>query len=109
MIPFKSKGEQILIFFMEMTSLWCCSAILLGLGELRLEPVLGRKATVSGQHRDEPHDLRSVPPAHKTQHWQPQGKKSTFLLYAFIVLSSFWATQLIAIVKVVFVGLFFFF
>lgn len=87
-----------------LVSLWCCSAVLLGLGELRLEPVLGGEETVPSQHRDESHDLRSLPLAHKTQHRRSQGKKSTFRLDALVVSASFRAfvaPLLITIMKAV--------
>lgn len=87
-----------------LVSLWCCSAVLLGLGELRLEPVLGGEETVPSQHRDDSHDLRSLPLAHKTQHRRSQGKKSTFRLDTLVVSASFRAfvaPLLIAIMKAV--------
>ena len=57
--------------------LLCCSAVVLGTGELGLEPVLGGEEAVPGQHRDQPHDLWPLPHAHQAEHRGPQGKRHT--------------------------------
>lgn len=68
-------------------SLLCCSAVLLGAGELRLEPVLGGEEAVASQHRDQPHDLWPFPHAHKAEHRRTQGKDTQMQTRSFSAVS----------------------
>lgn len=69
--------------------LLCCSAIVLGAGQLGLEPVLGGEEAVASQHRDQPHDLWPFPHAHKAEHGWTQGKDTQMQTCSFI-LSVWW-------------------
>lgn len=68
-------------------SLLCCSAVLLGAGELRLEPVLGGEEAVASQHRDQPHDLWPFPHAYKAEHRWTQGKDTQMQTRSFSAVS----------------------
>lgn len=55
-----STGHAILLvqmFTLLLHLLLLFSAVILGVGKLSLEPVLGWEEAVSGEHRDQPHDL----------------------------------------------------
>lgn len=52
----------------------CLSAVILGVGELSLEPVFGGEEAVTSQHWDQPHDLWPLPHTHKAEHRWTQGK-----------------------------------
>ncbi len=67
-IPTKHKQCELLVklsylvaadahHFEHVFCLSCCSAVILGPGKLGLEPVLSGEEAVTGQHRDQPHDL----------------------------------------------------
>lgn len=51
-----SSVQMLTLLYAHLVSV-CCSAVVLGAGELGLEPVLGGEEAVARQHRDQPHDL----------------------------------------------------